>query len=187
MKANVIGNGSFGRFLKKNYFQQDLKSDNVVLAVPSGAFEEVCAKHKGKHLINVCSVQSETNKTCLKHSDRVTGIHPLFGHRSDPKDRICILTLGVCPLGESYDHSTILAFKDCETEIMSGEDHDKLMAKTHAIALEIGEKYAKHFRELNVDDCLLPASVRKLREVLYLLDGMPKGTVDSIKSNPFIT
>ena len=59
------------------------------------------------------------------------------------------------------------------------------MAKTHSVALEISEKYAKHFRKLKVADELLPASVIKLREAIYLIDGMTKGTTESIKSNPF--
>ncbi len=37
LKANVIGNGAFGKFLKKNYFEHDPKSDIVVLAVPASA------------------------------------------------------------------------------------------------------------------------------------------------------
>ncbi len=175
IKANVIGNGSFGRFLKKNYFEHTSESNIVVLAIPASAFNKVCEKHKGKYFINVCSVQSETNKICAKWGDAHIGIHPLFGHRSDPKDRRCILTHGTI-----HD---IELFSDCDIRRMSPEKHDKLMAETHLVALEIAEKYAKQFQKN--DPFFLPTSAIKLREALYLLSEMPKGTVDSIKSNPF--
>lgn len=179
--ANVIGDGSFGKFLKKNYFEHDVKSNYVVLAIPASAFEEVCKQHEGKNFINVCSVQHETNKICKKYGNDVLGIHPLFGHRSDPTDRRCILTNNISVRAKNF-------FLDCEIRFMDDETHDILMAKTHKKALEIAEKYSKYFQDLGeggIDDFFMPASVIKLRDAIYLLDKMPPGTVDSIKSNPF--
>lgn len=182
VKANVIGDGSFGTFLKKSFFKHDPSSNNVVLAVPASAYEEVCAQHKGKHLINVCSVQLNTNHICAKHSKHVTGVHPLFGHRSGPLDRACIVTK-TCAESDAIIHG---AFGECIIKRMSPAAHDKLMAKTHAVALQIANQYAKSFRNLRADSAFLPASVRRLMDVIYLLDKMPEGTVESIRSNPFL-
>ena len=178
--ANIIGrNGSFGKFLERNYFEHNKKSSTVVLAIPASAFEEVCKEHKGKYFINVCSVQYETNKICKKYGDRFLGVHLLFGHRSIRGDKRCIFTTN------KNDYADIAISHGWTSSYMSARKHDELMAKTHKVALEIAEKYAKHFRKIKVYDTLLPSSVVKLREALYLLDEMPKGTVDSIKSNPF--
>lgn len=68
MKIQIIGNGSFGTFLNEiltPIYEIVDSADIVILAVPKSAYEEVCREHSGKLLVNVCSVQVETNKIIL--------------------------------------------------------------------------------------------------------------------------
>ncbi len=115
MRINIIGDGSFGSFLKKelpNYgfeilplsFPLPIESQAVILAVPFSAYESVVrtvldnsfynSKMHSKHplIVNVCSVQRPSTEILLKYTDRVTSIHPLFGIRTPSDKRNSILT-----------------------------------------------------------------------------------------------
>jgi hypothetical protein len=197
-KIKIVGNGVFGTFLKillNDFVCFDDEADTVILAVPSHAIDKVASEHKGKHLVNVCSVQRDTNESCLKHTKKLTGIHPLFGKRSPASERNCILT------HECVDSYEVLEiFKNIGATIIThlssgsrggeridGKLHDKIMAQTHLVAVEVGEKFSEKLRRADwIPNECLPASVKKLREVIFQLGDMPKGTLDSIKANPFI-
>jgi len=95
MKVKIIGNGVFGIFLKEifaPFVDFSDEAEHVFLAVPIDAYSEVAAENKGKHLINICSVQHASNNICLEYSENVTGLHPLFGPRSPKDNRVSVLT-----------------------------------------------------------------------------------------------
>ena len=106
---------------------------------PIGAVAE---KYAGKHLVNVCSVQRKTNEACLKNSQYVTGIHPMFGAKSPKEGRTCIVT-------RTCDKSAdiIRLFEKIGAEIVThvgdkkidGAVHDEMMRRTHVPVLAFGE------------------------------------------------
>jgi|GEM_PF-1203084 len=201
-KIAIIGDGSFGTFLRDlldPHFEitsitEDAES--VILAVPASAYNEVGKRFKHKHLINVCSVQEPTTNILLKHTERVTSIHPLFGKRTPADKRNSILTY-------TYDRDNDTWFSNDNgieawflakfakvSDIHTGwtpASHDIHMAKTHASAL-MAAKQLQVFtdRVKDVPDCLIPNSFRLMREFVKTLDDMPAGTVESILTNPYI-
>jgi len=200
----IVGDGKFGTFLKEFFDEttasgrkyhpelfQDIDFESlVILAVPFSAYEEVAKENEGKHLVNVCSVQEETNKICLKYSDRVTGIHPMFGPRSPEDSRVCILT----HISEDASAADLFLKSGCGViaktpggDRITGKWHDKLMANTHAKAISIANFIKPLVKESwDIDDVYLPASVQKLKEVLWQLGDMSPGTLESIKANKYI-
>lgn len=208
LKLQIIGDGSFGSFLKELLapkFDIVDSADSVILAVPLSAYDEVAKANAGKHLINVCSVQKPSTDICLKHSERVTSIHPLFGRRTPANRRYSILTYSYLLAQEDNDTwwypntnpetQFVDGFMEVST-IMSNtteglrftpETHDILMAKTHVAAV-IGAQQLKVLvdRAKDIPDELIPNSFRLMREFVKTLDDMPKGTIDSIMGNPFI-
>jgi hypothetical protein len=184
-------------------------ADSVMLAVPLSAYEDVCSKNKEKHLINVCSVQKPSTDICLKHSDRVTSLHPLFGRRTPSNKRNTIVTHSYMKVmdtwfsEDSIENDFLQLFSKVSTMIyfdyskpltldekypnFTPESHDILMAKTHASAV-MGAQLLKVFTERvkDVPDELIPNSFRLMREFVKTLDDMPQGTMESIMANPFI-
>lgn len=185
MKLKVVGDGSFGQFLKGIFKNQlDDEADNIILAVPASAYEEVAAAHAGKHLINVCSVQQDTNEILLRHSSKVTGIHPLFGPRSwSLANNTCIVTLRT---GDHSDELIDLFYQiRCLNTEMTAKQHDELMARVHAPLIELADQIKRIVE--NADDVmhyLLPPSFKKLKDLNDQLQ-MSDGTKESIKSNPY--
>jgi prephenate dehydrogenase len=203
MKVKIVGDGSFGSFLKEllvPFFELSDDADSVILAVPISAYEDVASKHKGKHLINVCSVQKPSTDICLKHSDRVTSLHPLFGRRTPRDKRFTIWThsytadndtwLSQVDL-ENQFHNTFMKVSEIRMslngKIFTPESHDILMARTHVAAL-LGAQQLKVLvdRVKDVPDELIPNSFRLMRDFVKTLEDMPQGTVESIMANPFI-
>lgn len=203
MRINIVGEGSFGKFLVQELpnfgFELDKFADSVILAVPLSAYEpcgEFYGEHENKHLINVCSVQKPSTDILLKYTDKVTSLHPLFGPRSPANKRNSILTY-TCKIDLEtqllklwYKFSKFKGFINPEgfySRGMSTNEHDELMAKTHAAAV-LSAKQAKHFVDAAADipDELIPNSFRLLREFVKTLDDMPAGTISSIMSNPYI-
>ena len=201
LSVTIIGDGSFGTFLKKLFAKSDAitLTNNaliVILAVPLDAYDQVARQHKDKLLVNVCSVQSQSNDICLKYSADVLGLHPLFGARtSDSMDKICLATHRASDgiggsLEESFLHVLsglgifVLFETDCG-EPITAEWHDRLMAKSHLKALEIAEMVAPIFAELGVSTMYLPGSARKMFDLVAMLQDMPKGTRDSIMANKY--
>src|SRR5687768_7067167 len=95
MKIHIIGNGSFGTFLKEllaPLFDIDETADSVILAVPISAYDSVASDNRDKHLINVCSVQKPSTEMIQRYTPNMTAIHPLFGRRSPADKRNAILT-----------------------------------------------------------------------------------------------
>jgi len=208
MKLQIIGDGAFGSFLKEILtprFEVVDDANSVILAVPFSAYEDVASKNKGKHLINVCSVQKPSTDICLKYSEEVTSIHPLFGRRTPSNRRYSILTYSYLLAKEDNDTwwypsinnenqfiegfmgiSTIMN-KNEEGLRFTPESHDILMAKTHVAAV-MGAQQLKIFvdRVKDVPDELIPNSFRMMREFVKTLEDMPQGTIDSILANPYI-
>ena len=204
MKLKIVGDGSFGSFMKEllaPHFELCEDADSVMLCVPISAYDAVASKHKDKHLINVCSVQKPSTDICLKHSARVSSLHPLFGRRTPAEKRNTIWTYQFT----STDHDTWFSRDDVEVEfhnlfmnvsrmhmsmngkIFTPESHDVLMAKTHASAV-MGAQQLKVFvdRVKDVPDELIPNSFRLMRDFVKTLEDMPQGTTDSIMANPYI-
>lgn len=206
MKIQIVGDGAFGSFLKEllsPFFELSNDADSVILAVPLSAYDEVASKHKGKHLINVCSVQKPSTDICLKHSDRVTSLHPLFGRRTPTDKRHTIWTYSYTAdndtwLSQDQYNNIEVEFHNLFMEVsqmhlsMNGkiftpESHDILMAKTHVAAV-MGAQQLKVFveRVKDIPDELIPNSFRLMRDFVKTLEDMPPGTVDSIMGNPYI-
>jgi prephenate dehydrogenase len=196
MKLNIVGDGSFGSFMKEilaPHFELCEDADSVMLAVPISAYDEVSSKHKNKHLINVCSVQKPSTDICLKHSDRVTSIHPLFGRRTPADKRNSILTFVPTDndtwssgRSEAFDFLHDFAKVSKLHGNFSPERHDQLMAKTHVAAILAAQQMKIYVdRAKDIPDEFVPNSFRLLRDFVKTLDDMPKGTVESILANPY--
>ena len=205
MKIQIIGNGSFGSFLMEllnPIFEITDDAPSVILAVPISAYDELGAKFKSKHLINVCSVQKPSMDILLKYTDQVTGIHPLFGSRTPENKRNSILTYSCINDNDTWQSGGIEvdflnkfkkvskiidSFSGNATHIkLNPEYHDILMRKTHVNAL-IGAKQLQTYIEVakDIPDELIPHSFRLMREFVKTLDDMPKGTIESIMANPY--
>jgi|TARA_R110002110_G_scaffold148108_1_gene339092 prephenate dehydrogenase len=191
MKIQIIGNGSFGTFFKdflSGHFEIVDEADVVILAIPISAYDEVAQQHRGKVIVNVCSVQSEANEIIAKYTKRGVGLHPLFGART-PKDISnynCIETYG------DLDDDTVFTFiykmgKITNISSMTDIEHDKLMAKTHGASMMLA-KQAKHVVDGvgDIPDKFVPNSFKLLRKFVETLEDMPAGTVEGILSNPYI-
>ena len=190
MKIAIIGQGVFGSFLLKELSQHAEISDaadTVIMAVPVSAYEDVAAKHAGKHLVNVCSVQRVPTEVCLRHSKRVTGIHPMFGPQSPVTNRTCILTQR-CEMSEAV--CDLFKKIGCEivTELsgqpITGKIHDEMMRKTHLPVLMFGELAALIVEQAkDIPDNCLPTSFKRLKALAEQMKDMSPGTVESIRSN----
>jgi hypothetical protein len=193
MKLHIVGRGYYGKFLTKifaDYVDFAENSDTVILAVPSSAYAEVAEKFRGKHLVNVCSVQEKTNEICQKYSDQVTGFHPLFGPKSSAENRRGILTLECEKSREILD-----LFQKVGTKIITkihdkkidGKLHDQIMAQSHATVIALNQFIAKKIKSANwIPDEILPPSFIALREFSRQYQDMSPGTTSSILANPYI-
>lgn len=213
MKINIIGDGSFGLFLKKelpNYGFEIVPDDftsPIILAIPFSAYEKEVSKRVDKYpnlyVINVCSVQKPSTDILLKYTDKVTSIHPLFGVRTPVDKRNSILTYEHSnpEMGGKENLNAKIEIKflskwskfskirccDYNKKPFNPESHDQLMAKTHASAV-LAAKQAKHFVDAaeDIPDELIPNSFRLLKEFVKTLEDMPSGTIESIMANPYI-
>lgn len=203
MKLQIIGDGAFGSFLKEllsSHFEIVTEADSIVLAVPISAYNKVASENKNKHLINVCSVQKPSTDICLKYSERVTSIHPLFGRRTPSDKRNSILTWKCTAdndtwLSEMTVESDFLRLfakisnihQDNNGQKFTPESHDILMAKTHVSAVMAAKQLQIYIdRAKDIPDMLIPNSFRLMRDFVKTLDDMPAGTLESIMANPFI-
>lgn len=202
MKIKIVGDGAFGSFLKRELPAYDFEisdtAEVVILAVPISAYDECGALFKDKHLINVCSVQKPSTDILLKHTERVTSIHPLFGARTPVEKRFSILTRlanidndtwYLCPL-ESEFLRRFRKFSIVNHELngkrITPEDHDLIMAKTHVAAVNAAKQLKIYTeRAQDIPDEFIPHSFRKVRELVKTLDDMPVGTMQSIMANTF--
>lgn len=195
MKPNItiIGDGTFGFFLAKVLAPHATITPNaeiVFLAVPARAYDEVAAEHQGKHLINICSVQRDTNITCLKHSNRVTSIHPLFGPQSPETGRSAILTYqcseteAITNLFQAIGCAIVNHLPDGQK--INGELHDRMMASSHLALLE-AEKMLRPIVEKAdwIPDNCLPTSFQRVRQFVRQCRDFSPGTLASIQSNPY--
>lgn len=203
MKIHIIGDGSFGTFLKEllaPIFEIDADADSVILAVPISAYDSVASDNREKHLINVCSVQKPSTDIILKYSPHVTSIHPLFGARTPAESRNAIITQ-IFSSGsddsslfagnereflEGFSTISKIAMTDPDGAAFTPDSHDRLMAKTHVAAV-LAAKQMKVFvdRANDIPDEYLPNSFRLMREFVRTLDDMPAGTIESIMANPY--
>lgn len=206
MKINIQGNGAFGSFLKElfaAYFAISDDSEVVILAVPISAYDELGAKFKNKHLINVCSVQEPSTNILLKYTDRITSIHPLFGRRTPADKRNSILTYSSLKDNDTWQSGgleldflndfkkiskviTHFPAKYGRDILATPQEHDKLMVKTHVAALMAAKQLQVYIeRAENIPDELIPHSFRLMREFVKTLDDMPPGTTESILANTY--
>jgi prephenate dehydrogenase len=190
MKITIIGDGVFGRFLKEElaaHAEITADADTVMIAVPVSAYDAVASAHAGKHLVNVCSVQHKPNQDCLKHSARVTGIHPMFGPQSPLTNRTCIVTQACDDSKAVFDlfekiGAEIVTHKGDRT--IDGALHDDMMRKTHLPVLMFGELAALIVEQAaDVPDNCLPTSFKRLKALAEQMKDMSPGTVESIRSN----
>lgn len=205
MNINIIGDGSFGTFLKKelpNYgFKLDDLAETVILAVPFSAYENLAEKlikssfgspKPHSHFINVCSVQKPSTDILLKYTDKVTSIHPLFGARTPADKRNSILTYLYAPNYHGIDDEArflelFANFSNIHPKIIDPESHDKLMAKIHIPPI-LAAKQIQHFIDAATDipDELLPNSFRLMKQFCKTMEDCPPGTIESIMANPYI-
>lgn len=193
MKVKIIGDGVFGKFLKEIFtpfveFTDD--AEHIFLAIPIEAYAEVAAANKGRHLINVCSVQHASNKMCLEFSENVTGIHPLFGPRSPKDSRVSLLTQRCKKSKEVIELFEELGSEVCDKlptgEVIDGELHDRMMAATHLAGL----RQLEHLKEIVeksawVPKKYIPTSFQRLQNFVEQSGDFSPGTLSSIESNPF--
>ncbi len=193
MKIEIIGSGIFGDFLKDLLTPHaTLRSgaDDVILAVPLEAYEQVASQNAGKHLINVCSVQRDSNAICLRHSANVTGIHPLFGPRSVESSKVSVLT-HKCPRTESITALFEKVGVEICTElpdgrIIDGDLHDRMMAATHLAGMRIAEDMKDIVDAAAwVPDKFIPPSFQRIRDFMVQCQDFSPGTASSIRANPF--
>lgn len=190
MKINIVGRGVFGSFLATElapHAEVAEDADTVLIAVPVSAFDSVAAQYAGRHLVNLCSVQAAPNAACLRHSTRVTGIHPMFGPQSPRTNRTCIVTqrcdetAAVCDLFEKIG-AEIVTHRGAD--LITGDLHDEMMRKTHLPVLMFGELAALIAEQAaDVPDNCLPTSFKRLKALAEQMKDMSPGTVESIRSN----
>jgi len=201
MKLTIIGNGSFGSFLKEllaDKFELCESAESVVLAVPFLAYNEMGLEYGDrKHLINVCSVQEPSTNALMAHTDEVTSIHPLFGRRTPADKRYSILTWRCGHPNEQKFLDIFETVSPIVTEtgkkdvggkpiLFNPTTHDQLMAKTHVAALLAAEQMKIYVdRAKDIPDEFIPNSFRLLREFVKTMEDMPSGTVQSILANPY--
>lgn len=190
-RVAIIGNGAFGSFFVDELKRQNKcdvvdveDADSIVLAVPFDAYDEVTKALSGRHVINVCSIQEDSTQICLGNGCDVFGAHPLFGRRTEETDRRWIITAG------NHLRGLNRKFMECVVgdnwTFMSGEEHDRLMGRTHLAYVEIMEKIKPMLGNLHVDDYqYAPPSFRRLIDLVDQWGDMPDGTLSSIKSNKY--
>ena len=193
MKIEIIGSGVFGEFLKQLFTPHATihrSADDVILAVPLEAYEQVASQNAGKHLVNVCSVQRDSNAICLRHTENVTGIHPLFGPRSMESNKVSILTQTCSRTELITELFQKVGVEICTTlpdgRIIDGELHDRMMAATHFAGMQIAE----NLRDIVdaaawVPDKFVPPSFQRIRDFVVQCQDFSPGTASSIKANPF--
>ena len=193
MKLHIVGNGYYGKFLREilsPYANFAENAETIILAVPFSAYKEVAEKFRGKHLVNICSVQEKTNAICQKYSKNVTGFHPLFGPKSSEKNRRGILTLE-CPKSREI----LDLFQKIGTKIIrkingkkiDGKLHDQMMAQSHATVIALNRFISEKVRLADwIPEEILPPSFIALREFSRQYMDMSAGTVSSIMANPYI-
>ena len=193
IQINIVGEGTFGKFLAEIFkpyvtFSQD--AEHVFLAIPIEAYSEVASQYPGKHLINVCSVQQESNSLCLKQSNLVTGIHPLFGPRSPQENRVAVLT-HACPSTQAIvELFELVGTEVCDHlpdgRIIDGELHDRMMADTHLAGLRQLENLRDIVEKSSwVPKKFIPSSFQRLQNFVEQSGDFSPGTLSSILSNPY--
>lgn len=203
----ILGDGAFGSFLKdflcKEFnvlpcTERDFHLNNsicnnilltpIILAVPVNSLKEVAMNYIHRHIVNVCSVQKNSNEILKSiNANNFTSIHPLFGKRTPENMRHLIFTNHCIQFKESEDlFINSLSPMLSSVTFMSDIEHDIIMAKTHVTAV-IAAKQMKIFieRAKDIQDHLLPNSFRLLKNFVQTLDDMPKGTLDTILSNHY--
>lgn len=201
MNITIEGNGVFGTFLRKElsaHVNIDELSGVVILAVPASAYEAMALKHRGKHLVNVCSVQEDTTNICLVYSDLVTSIHPMFGPRSPSEGRSCIVTRAITDSISKHANKEVqdivdLFAKICSTMVfevngktITPKMHDEMMAKTHLKVVEISDYILQLVDQASdVPEECLPTSFKRLKAMAEQFLDMPGGTKESILSNKY--
>ena len=156
----IIGEGSFGKFLKglvpsgvtvlsvdghatAEQFAAVCQADIVFLAIPLASYTDVLPKlaarvPKDTLVVDVCSVKMLPEKLFMQHLGDHTNIlltHPLFGPESAARSAAGFSLIITKSRGARA--KGLLSF--CEQELglkiirMTSEEHDKAMAEVHAV------------------------------------------------------
>lgn len=199
MKIHIIGDGSFGTFLREllnPHFEMNENADTVILAVPISAYGDAAAANSGKHLVNVCSVQQPSMEMIARHAAMATGIHPLFGRKTPADNRNSIITktndqtnrfaADETEFLDRFSKVSKMIYRDPTGLPFTPDSHDRLMAKTHVAAV-LAARQMKVFIERagDIPDEFVPNSFRLMREFVKTLEDMPRGTIESILANPY--
>lgn len=174
----------------------DENADSVILAVPISAYGDAAAANRGKHLINVCSVQQPSMEMIVRYAGMATGIHPLFGRKTPANHRNSIITktnetthrfaTNEAEFLDRFSKVSKMIYDDPSGFPFTPDSHDRLMAKTHVAAV-LAARQMKVFvdRAGDIPDEFVPNSFRLMREFVNTLDDMPRGTIESILANPY--
>lgn len=193
MKIHIVGDGVFGKFLREMLAEEiefDPTADTVILAVPESAYDSVAAEYAGRHLVNVCSVQRDTSAVCLNHSNRVTGLHPMFGPRSPEDGRTAVLT-NRCSDSEEliniFEQKGVMILTHLpDGREIDGDVHDRMMAATHLAGLKMSEQLRSVVADADwVPDACVPTSFKKIRETVEQCGDFSPGTLQSMRANPY--
>ncbi len=193
MNIEIVGYGVFGKFLTELFTPHasiHKGAEDVILAVPIEAYEQVASQYAGKHLVNVCSVQRDSNAICLRHTENVTGIHPLFGPRSLESNKVSVLTQSCSRTGLITGLFQKVGVEICTTlpdgRIIDGELHDRMMAVTHFAGMRIAENLKDIVDAAEwVPSKFAPPSFQRIRDFVVQCQDFSPGTASSIKANPF--
>ena len=191
IKLHIIGEGSFGTFISEvlasKFELTQTNPDVVILAVPISAYSAMGAEWSDRHLINVCSIQELSSKYLLEWTDKVTGLHPLFGRRTPSDERDAVITRLT---GSNLEKDFLEKFSQAtglrRMSYMTAEEHDRNAAKTHKKAL-LAAKLLKPIIDdaKDIPEYLVPNSFRLMRKFVQTMEDMPQGTVESIMANPY--
>lgn len=190
-KIDILGDGSFGSFLRdflKNKFTITSKASSLIITIPASQYTEISPyvlKNK-THLINMASVQESTTVALFRYGKDVTSIHPLFGRRTPARHRNVIITYVDNDCKEASIFLTHFLSLCNHSSYMTTMQHDKLMAKTHKVAVSAAQVCKELIKGAEfVNDVHIPHSFRLLREFVNTLSDMPSGTLDSIMYNEY--
>lgn len=195
MQLQVLGDGSFGTFLKSFLAEafdvlptverdpafNNKESCPIVLAVPLSALKEVAEHYKHRRIINVCSVQEPSNNILWEIGATFVSVHFLFGARTPPEFRNAIFTKEP-PFSDDL-FSTGLGHICKTISYMSAEAHDRLMANTHLKAIKLARSLKGTLGDY--PDHLVPHSFRLLKRLVDTLNDTPQGTVETIFANEY--
>ncbi len=145
---------------KKASLGQVVDVDFLFLLVPISAMAEMCRKIKDilperTIVVDTCSVKIfpiEQMQRELPDGQKIIGTHPLFGPDSVSRMGLKDQKIVTCQVSSSEGELEVLEkmFRDLELEVIrsTADEHDKQMARSHALVHFLGRSFA----ELGLED-----------------------------------